>query len=319
MPTFDAFAHILDQCRSACLSRYGQWALRVHVAIAAMAMGVVSDADAQRSRPRPITWCEHPSSNAKWKRQDVVIVISQSEHEHNYTLERGKGADAPRLSDAVVGLILESLVPRFRASTGLPPGQRNRQPSADHRYTPAALRTALDFTLRGDGTLEGFLTAESSDTTLANDLVRALRESGDARELLIDSDSSTRFDFDIWVATSPSGRAWWQAFTLYAPMHRRAEVKRQTPRIRYPDELLGWESSFITQYVVQHDGKARPESITTVPAPDAYAWPTASEREVFYKFIDQVKLAIARWEYTPAEVAGCRVDQLVQQQFSFNR
>jgi hypothetical protein len=146
-----------------------------------------------------------------------------------------------------------------------------------------------------------------------------LRESGDAKELLIDSDSSTRFDFDIWVATSPSGRAWWQAFTLYAPMHRRAEVKRQTPRIRYPDELLGWESSFITQYVVQHDGKARPELITTVPAPDAYAWPTASEREVLYKFIDQVKLAIARWEYTPAEVAGCRVDQLVQQQFSFSR
>jgi hypothetical protein len=284
-----------------------------------MAMGMASDSHAQRSRPRPITWCEHPSSNAKWKRQDVVIVISQSEHEHNYTLERGKGADAPRLSDAVVGLILESIAPRFRASTGLPPGRRDRLPSADHRYTPAALRTALDFTLRGDGTLEGFLVAESSDTTLANDLIRALRESGDAKELLIDSDSSTRFDLDIWVASSPSGRAWWPAFTVYAPMHRAALVRRQTPRIDYPENLLGWESKFIVQYVVQHDGKARQESITTVPAPDAYAWPSEHERGVFHGFLEQVKLAIAQWEYTPAEVAGCRVDQLVQQQFSFSR
>jgi hypothetical protein len=248
-----------------------------------------------------------------------VLVIVQSEHDHNYTLERGRGADAPRLSDAAVGLILESLVPRIRSAAGLPSPKGRRLPAADERYSPAVLRTALDFTLRGNGTLEGTLIAKESDSTLARDIVDALRASGEAKELLIDGDSSSRYDFDIWVATSPSGRAWWRAFTLYAPVASRVTVKRDRPRIEYPDGLFGWESKFVMQYVVNHDGRARLETMTTVPKIDAYAWPSGEERTVFEEFVERVKQTITQWEYTPAQIAGCRVEQLVQQSFDFHR
>jgi hypothetical protein len=37
------------------------------------------------------------------------------------------------------------------------------------------------------------------------------------------------------------------------------------------------------------------------------------------RFIDVVKLAISQWEYYPEVVAGCKVDQLTQQKFTFSR
>lgn len=291
----------------------------IHAVATVAAIVLPAGTAAQQTGRRPPTWCEHPAPATTWRRQEIVLVIVQSEHEHNYTLERGRGADAPRLSDAAVGLILETLVPRLRAAAGLPPGKGRRLQAADGRYSPAVFRTALDFTLRGDGTLEGTLVAKESDSTLARDIVDALRASGDAKELLIDGDSASRYDFDIWVATSPSGRAWWRAFSLYAPVASRVTVKRARPRIEYPDDLMGWESNFVLQYVVDRDGRARPETMTTVPKIEAYAWPSGQERAVFERFVERVKSTISQWEYHPAQIAGCRVEQLVQQAFDFHR
>jgi hypothetical protein len=276
-------------------------------------------AGAQQTGRRPPTWCEHPAKATTWKRQDIVLAMVQSEHDHDYTGRPGRGADAPRLSDAAVGLLLQTLVPRLRAQAGFPAEQRARLPQGDERYTPAVLRTALDFTLRGDGTLEGSLIADHSDSTLSSDIITALRESGSAGELLIDGDTASRYDFDIWVATSRTGRAWWRAFSMYAPAHKAAEVMRDYPRITYPSQLLGWESTFVLQYVVGHDGRARRETMKPVPAIDSYAWPTAEERSVFEEFVERVKHTVGQWEYTPAQVGGCRVEQLVQQSFNFHR
>jgi hypothetical protein len=278
--------------------------------IALTTLAVCTPVGAQR--PRPITWCEHPSRNAKWSTQQITVGIAQRE---------GDDADSTvgmsRLSTPVLGLILESVAERVRRRAGFTTPANGSLPAADDRYTPAVMRTMVGFTLRGDGTIAAATAGPHSDTTLASDLIAALRESGEARELLIDGDPTSKFDIDIFVDHKRSARAEWRAFTLFAPRALPALVDRQRPAIRYPDAATHWEASFILQFVVGWNGKARRETMRTVPAIKAYRWPSQVERKVFEDFVEHVKYAVAQWEFLPAEVAGCLVDQLVQQQYTF--
>ena len=85
---------------------------------------------------------------------------------------------------------------------------------------------------------------------------------------------------------------------------------QNTTRPRYPDALkkAGVEGEVMTQYVVNQDGTPMEGSLKVLKAADP-------------QFIQAVKDAFPNMRFTPAEVEGRKVKQLVQQpfQFSLNR
>lgn len=78
------------------------------------------------------------------------------------------------------------------------------------------------------------------------------------------------------------------------------------PHPRYPDDLqrAGIEGSFVVQFVVDSTGRVDAKTL---------AFPENTQPG----FLHAVKEALLRSRFLPAELAGIRVRQLVQQQFSF--
>lgn len=89
-------------------------------------------------------------------------------------------------------------------------------------------------------------------------------------------------------------------------VERTAWPVEDNPHPRYPDQMQrqGVEASFLVQFVVDSTGRVDAKTLdfpkTTHPA-----------------FLKAVRDALLRSRYLPAELAGIRVRQLVQQQFTF--
>jgi protein TonB len=82
--------------------------------------------------------------------------------------------------------------------------------------------------------------------------------------------------------------------------------QRDNPRPRYPDALKrqGVEGSFVVEFVVDSTGRVDEKTMS---------FPTTTHP----MFLRAVRDALLHSRFFPAELAGVRVRQLVQQQFSF--
>lgn len=87
----------------------------------------------------------------------------------------------------------------------------------------------------------------------------------------------------------------------------------------FPDtnQRAGWMGIVQLQFVVDTTGHAVDSTLHAL-------WPattpplTGAEREAYETFVSAAERAIRRSTYYPAEVAGCKVNQVVQQEFDFN-
>jgi len=106
----------------------------------------------------------------------------------------------------------------------------------------------------------------------------------------------------MWALTHPGKNG---AYGQDA-VERIAWPHRDNPRPRYPDELqrAGIEGTLLVQFVV--DSTGRVDEKTLIFPNDAQPG-----------FLRAVRDALLRSRFFPAELAGMRVRQLVQQQFSF--
>lgn len=89
-------------------------------------------------------------------------------------------------------------------------------------------------------------------------------------------------------------------------VEKTAWPKQDNPRPRYPDSLkrAGVEGSFVVEFVVDSTGRVDPKTLS---------FPKAAHPA----FLQAVRDALLHSRYFPAELAGTRVRQLVQQQFTF--
>jgi TonB family protein len=89
-------------------------------------------------------------------------------------------------------------------------------------------------------------------------------------------------------------------------VERVAWPQQDNPHPRYPDDMQrkGVEATFVVQFVVDSTGKV---DAKTLDFP----------KETHPAFLKAVRDALLRSRYFPAELAGIRVRQLVQQQFTF--
>jgi protein TonB len=89
-------------------------------------------------------------------------------------------------------------------------------------------------------------------------------------------------------------------------VERSAWPQQDNPHPRYPESLQrqGVEASFVVQFVIDSTGRV---DAKTLDFP----------KETHPAFLKAVRDALLRSRYLPAELAGMRVRQLVQQQFTF--
>jgi protein TonB len=89
-------------------------------------------------------------------------------------------------------------------------------------------------------------------------------------------------------------------------VERTAWPEQDNPHPRYPESLQrqGMEASFLVQFVVDSTGRV---DAKTLDFP----------KQTHPAFLKAVKDALLRSRFLPAELAGVRVRQLVQQQFTF--
>jgi TonB family protein len=106
----------------------------------------------------------------------------------------------------------------------------------------------------------------------------------------------------MWALTHPGKHG---AYTQDV-VERVAWPQRDNPRPRYPTELqrAGIEGSLLVEFVVDSTGRVDAKTLS---------FPTGAQPG----FLRSVRDALLRSRYFPAELAGMRVRQLVQQQFTF--
>jgi periplasmic protein TonB len=106
----------------------------------------------------------------------------------------------------------------------------------------------------------------------------------------------------MWALTHPGKHG---AYTQDV-VERVAWPHRDNPRPRYPSELqrAGVEGSLLVEFVVDSTGRVDEKTLT---------FPTDAQPG----FLRAVRDALLHSRFFPAELAGMRVRQLVQQQFTF--
>ena len=106
----------------------------------------------------------------------------------------------------------------------------------------------------------------------------------------------------MWAITHPGKGGAYSA----AVVEKIAWPEKGNPKPRYPETLQrqGVEGSFVVEFVVDSTGEVDEKTLN---------FPRATHP----MFLRAVRDALLHSRYFPAELAGVRVRQLVQQQFSF--
>ena len=249
-------------------------------------------------------------------------------------------------ADTVAGssllLIAESVAGRIRTTLGaapdsVPDGARvlaalRSHVASDTTVSRARTRVdsaALRVVARRDGSLRWapVLTPPSPPTLLLESGLTAAKEAGEiflpAELFAADSIVFTLhylYRYDVVggrVRPRAFGPATLAAFTLRTPVEKQAAVAAPIT-VHYPtSSIMGRaEGVVIVQFVIDTTGRAMASTVHDV-------WPKDRPRltgdlgEYYQAFFAATKEAIARGQFTPAEIAGCKVRQLVQQPFTY--
>ena len=107
-------------------------------------------------------------------------------------------------------------------------------------------------------------------------------------------------------------------FTVAAPREKPVSLTRRPPKPHYPEELLvsGLEGKVTLQFVVDTTGV-----VDTLTFRDL--WPEGEPRlegrqaEYYQQLVATAKATVRHARFSPAEMGGCKVRQLVQQPFTW--
>ncbi len=184
---------------------------------------------------------------------------------------------------------------------------------------------------RRDGTLH-WTPVHSPESPAAAVLGRALAEAQQHDETFIMPESFTADSMPFTlgyvrksdvvrgrVVARPAGPATLVAFTLRTAVEKQAAAVPGTLRATYPEgaRMGHAEGLLALQFVVDTSGRA---DVTTVHD----VWPadrprlTGELRRHYDAFLEASVDGIRRARFYPAEIAGCKVKQLVQLPFSFS-
>lgn len=236
---------------------------------------------------------------------------------------------ADRAARPAVDLVADALAQRLRAVVGRPDTLVGADADTSLR------QTALDGGLRvvarrGRGAEWRVTGADGGDSAGVRLLDRAMRtatDSGDyfiADELLRGDSLVFRLAYTHPVPDTPGGRLQpvtvrnpAPVFTLPVATERQAAVQGVLP-LRYPAELQrgGFEGKVIVAFIIDPTGRAEAGTFRDV-YPEVGASLAPNLRGAYSLFLGAVREAVLRARFSPGEIGGCRVRQLVQLPVSF--
>lgn len=232
-------------------------------------------------------------------------------------------------------LLAESVAARIRAAVGGPRGDtlfyvRQSDPTAAPVWLGGVESVGLRVVAHRDGTLR-WSSIRDSTSPAAAVLGRALADAKAADDAFI---PPVRFRSDslpfvlsyarphtivggpvsLSGATLPS----LAVFTLRAGVEKLAVMVPGTARVEYPESALrGRLENFVRlRFVVDTNGRADPSTIRDVPSQDRMRLADSVDAQ-YDRFVHAAAESVARARYQPAEIAGCRVRQLVELPFTF--
>lgn len=239
---------------------------------------------------------------------------------------------APPGIASAADLLTHTVAERVRARLG---ATADRLPLAPSELSWLHLGAALVVTARPDGRLTwrvmaGAAPPEQAAGSAAGLLARALDEmvkGGDSPFFWPDGWARDSVTFRIVLrrpTLSASGavrpaqaRAPAPLFALAVPWDEPPVVRRK-PELVYPAMagVTGAAGAVIAHFVVDTGGRVDPSTVRDV-------WPAGQPRltrqlEAYYRaFVGAVRDALAKAEYEPARIGGCRVPRIVEQAFAF--
>jgi hypothetical protein len=281
--------------------------------LAAAPLSAQGDRPQDPRDPPPVTWCAHPSPNAKWARQTVSVLLEIEPDDSSEAQQRLR----PYLPFLLSG-IAERYIAQHQPSRDINAPKPKELPAGDPRYGPTDVGRMIFFDVMGNGTIDSIIVA-GRPSLLTDDLkaaILAAEARGDVFGPYADSTVRTRLALLVALGEFTTILNW-PAFTLYTPVDRPAMADPKNRAPAYPaDALHRWEGKLLFKYVVDENGKALPESVGIVGA-DKLEWESNAQRQAYQAFKRAVEKALPKMRFLPAEANGCYVKTWVQQQFIF--
>jgi hypothetical protein len=224
--------------------------------------------------------------------------------------------------------LLQDVAFRIQALLGASP---NTIPVGEPDVTWRGLGAPLFVTVHRDGRITHRVSRTRSDTVAAALLAKALDSPlSQVPPFEWGADSlrdSVSFRFDLgWATVDSAGKVQPARFTrtpvaLFSVAHPWEMSVTPSRRNRGPSYPPGPRNSWVEGYVnmqflVDTSGHAVPASMRAV-------WPasipelTGEKRRYYDAFVDEIRRALPKMEFSPALIGGCKTAQLVQMPFEF--
>jgi hypothetical protein len=259
--------------------------------------------------PRPIAWCDAPSEHPIWARQRVYLTISKNQ------MPGGTQYAPP---DQGITTLLSVLSAAFARRTGLSDSTGAALKPAEPRYGPAALMSHISFGVSTDGRLVVPLDESVGDSTFLADLTAAMLDADSAGAFHASAPEAQPVRMLLATSTDFGAPGRRPVFSMYAPRARSVEPRQDNQPMEYPEGPRNWKARVLLEFVVDADGAVHPGSIRSLVNPDLASFPSPDVAEAYRRFVKATVQQLATWRYRPAEFAGCRIGQLVQQEFNFS-
>jgi TonB family protein len=227
-----------------------------------------------------------------------------------------------------VDLLIQLTAARVRTALG---ATSSEVPRADDHLRWHQLDGVLSLVVHRDGRFVWTLSPRRDRTDphfqpsmkLVEDALLALRDGGERifvpEELVFDS-VTVELNYQ-WPSVSRTGavgkvlaRAAFPVFTLRVPWLEPVQVVHQ-PRVRYPEgpRMGNAQGNVLLQFIVDTTGRAQMSTVRELGKPRL-----GPELHEYYRaFVAAAKDALHNARFSPAQLGGCNVKQLVQLPFAF--
>jgi hypothetical protein len=236
---------------------------------------------------------------------------------------------AHRTTMSSIDVLTQSLASRVRELLGAAP---KVLPAAEPALSWKDLDLKLTVLVRPRQPLAWRIAGDTSDTFVTGRggvalLARALDSLAAHGQAFVQPDStltdSTSFSLQFLVVSDSARllpttmRLGFPVFTVMSPVGTPVSLTAGAP-VRYPARWrsAGYQAEVVMLYVVDREGRVRPESMRDVIPPTTRR-PEGRAAEIYADFVSEVKRVLPQMRFAPARIGGCPAAQLVQQPFTF--
>jgi hypothetical protein len=268
---------------------------------------------AQQPTPPEITWCDAVSKKPEWAEQTVYLNVVEGVFAGVPSLTSARFSTASLKNIAtLVGTQLRSLPGIIEARAG----SKAALPSANNRYSPAALVGSVMFQMTAEAELGPVRLRGAKDSALAHDFVTALNAVAQTSTHGKPITDSPVHGFIFSTSLTPlADGASFPLFTLNVPRSR--DLARVKGHRDFPDSYRGWRGELTLLFNVDTSGIVDASTIRPAIPLQSLIFEDAVQRDVYTGFVKTATEFVMEARFSPAEYLGCRMNIQANMPFNF--